>query len=150
MPLFIKKFPDPYSLVEKCYTAVCPAGYEPSTEEACAAFVADQQALGWTPATPPVDTARELQLMVGHYLDLAQHQLDRLAQSWGYDSIARGATYVGDPYPRFAAEGEAMRDYRSAVWAWLDQHASALDPANPPSDEAFLALLPAAPARPTP
>lgn len=61
-------------------------------------------------------------LSAAEAIDQAQRTLDAWAQAWGYDHVARACTYVGDPYPRFNAEGTALRDARSAVWAYLDAH----------------------------
>lgn len=53
MPLFILKNPNAQTLIAKCYAATAPAGYEPSTEEAAAEWVAAQLAAGWQPAALP-------------------------------------------------------------------------------------------------
>lgn len=55
-------------------------------------------------------------------IDQAQRTMDGWAKEWGYDHVARACTYVGDPYARFNAEGVALRNARSAVWAYLDSH----------------------------
>jgi hypothetical protein len=78
----------------------------------------------------------------------AQSHLDEYAQSWGYDDLRSAVTYVGDPYPRFNAEGLALRNWRSAVWAWLDAQATQPLPDPLPTSAEFIALLPAPPARP--
>ena len=75
----------------------------------------------------------------------AQAHLDAVARSWGYDDIRSACTYVGDPFPRFAAEGLALRDWRSSVWAFLDSQST---PESLPDREAFIALLPPPPQRP--
>lgn len=79
----------------------------------------------------------------------AQAHLDTTAQSWGYDDIRSAVTYVGDTYPRFAAEGLALRNWRSAVWAYLDAASAQPLPDPLPTTEAFIAMLPAVPTRPT-
>lgn len=97
------------------------------------------------PAPPPPPTEQELrQRLVGW----AQAHLDAYARSWGYDDIRSACTYVGDPHARFNAEGVALRNWRSAVWAYLDARASEPLPDPLPSREEFMALLPEAPARP--
>jgi hypothetical protein len=73
---------------------------------------------------------------------LIQVRLDTLAQSWGYDDIKSGCTYAGDPYARFNAEGTAMRNWRSATWAAVDQHQDAT------SVEELFTFLPPIPERP--
>jgi len=52
MSLFIRKNPNPSTLLAKSYADTCPAGYEPSTEQAAAAWVAEQLASGWAPVHP--------------------------------------------------------------------------------------------------
>lgn len=52
------------------------------------------------------------------YSAAIQAHMDAFARSHKYDSIHTGATYAGDPDPKFAAEGAAMRDWRSAVWVY--------------------------------
>lgn len=72
-----------------------------------------------------------------------QSRLDGLARSWGYDDIKSGASYAGDPYPRFDAEGTVLRNWRSETWAMVDQHQDAA------SVDALLSILPPLPSRPT-
>jgi hypothetical protein len=52
MPLYIRKNPNPATLLAKAYVAAAPEGYEPSTEEAASEWVAAQLAAGWVPAHP--------------------------------------------------------------------------------------------------
>jgi len=46
-----------------------------------------------------------------------QALLDSTAQVYGYDSILAAVSYAGDPLPAFAAEGDALKAWRSAVWS---------------------------------
>lgn len=47
-----------------------------------------------------------------------QSHLDAAAQSLGYDDIKTAVTYADEPsVPRFQAEGQALRAWRSLVWA---------------------------------
>ena len=50
------------------------------------------------------------------YADAVQARLDAKAKELRYDSIHTAATYAGDSDPQFAAEGAALRDWRSDVW----------------------------------
>lgn len=94
-----------------------------------------------TPYSPPA-------LTIYDYIETAQAHLDNLAKSWGYDDLKSACTYLGDPYPRFAAEALALRNWRSAVWAYLDSISSSPLPNPLPIKEEFILLLPTAPARP--
>ena len=98
------------------------------------------------PPPPPAPTAEQVR---ARFIAAAQAHLDTVARGWGYDDIRSACSYIGDPYPRFAAEALALRDWRSAVWAWLDASGGAALPDPLPTREEFIALLPAAPARPT-
>ena len=80
-----------------------------------------------------------------------QAALDDLARAWGYDDIKSAATYVGDPFARFDAEGTALRNWRSATWAAsadLDAAVMAGNATAPATVAALLALMPPAPVRP--
>lgn len=56
-------------------------------------------------AAPPLDLAHEVQT-----------RLDAKARERHYDSIASAIGYRGDRNPIFAAEAEALFNWRSAVW----------------------------------
>jgi len=45
-----------------------------------------------------------------------QAHMDGVARTYGYDDIKTAITYRGDPNPKFAAEAEALFEYRSGVW----------------------------------
>jgi hypothetical protein len=95
------------------------------------------------PPEPPPPTETEIR---GRYVAMAQLHMDDYARTWGYDDIRSAVSYVGDPFPRFNAEGVTLRDWRSAVWAYLDANQDLPDPL--PTEEEFLALLPEPPERP--
>lgn len=80
-----------------------------------------------------------------------QAYVDAPAKNWGYDSAASAVGYVGDPYPTFNAEGAAILAFRSACWAVARDVEKAVRSGarTMPTLEAMLAMLPAAPARPT-
>ncbi|MBP6897369.1 MAG: hypothetical protein KBC94_23375 [Pseudacidovorax sp.] len=64
------------------------------------------------PAEPsPEERVKALQTAV-------QGQLDAVARALGYDGIFTAVTYADEPaVPRFQAEGQALRAWRSQVWA---------------------------------
>jgi hypothetical protein len=47
----------------------------------------------------------------------AQALLDTTAQTYGYDNMLTAVSYAGDPLPAVAAEGDAMKAWRSLVWS---------------------------------
>lgn len=51
-----------------------------------------------------------------HVAAAVQRHLDATVAERGYSSAAAAVSYVGDPHPRWDAEGRAVRDWRSAVW----------------------------------
>lgn len=74
-----------------------------------------------------------------------QSHLDSVAQSYGYDGIATAVTYAEEPsVPKFQAEGQAFRAWRSVVWdysyAELAKFDAGLRPE--PSIEEFILELP--------
>lgn len=50
------------------------------------------------------------------YIDAIQKWMDKEAASHGYDNILSAASYAGDADPKYAAEGEACKAWRSKVW----------------------------------
>jgi hypothetical protein len=79
-----------------------------------------------------------------------QAYIDAPAKAWGYDDAKSAVGYVGDDYPRFNAEGLAIRAFRSACWQMADQvRAEVIAGERPaPSVAELLAILPQQPARP--
>lgn len=82
----------------------------------------------------------------------AQAALDAHAQSWGYDSLASAASYVSSGVAQYAAEAKALIAWRDEVWQaafTLQEKVKAGTATMPASAQAFVATLPAAPARPS-
>ncbi len=100
---------------------------------------------GWrwdgTSAKPPAPSKADYELVLE-----AMH--NALAFNWGYTDTAQAATYIGDPNPKYDAEGRALRAYRSAIWTAAEQILATLDPVNPPTIDQVVAMMPAPPARP--
>lgn len=68
-----------------------------------------------TPYTVPSLTPEQQQAALTKDVQLV---LDAKAQSYGYDSIATAVTYADEAaVPKFQAEGQALRAWRSEVWA---------------------------------
>lgn len=78
--------------------------------------------------------------------EAVQAMIDAQARAWGYDDIRSAVSYVDDDDPVFAAEGRALKSWRSAVWRYV-RTAAALDPL--PTPEAFFSNIPQPPQRPT-
>lgn len=75
-----------------------------------------------------------------------QAQLDKAARDRGYDSLATVISYAEEPaVPRFQADGQAFRKWRSLVWDYAHSVLNAVlagEQAQPELDE-FLESLPA-------
>lgn len=79
-----------------------------------------------------------------------QDHINATAQSWGYDSAMSAISYIGDPHPRFDADGVAIRAFRSACWVSANAiyaQVIAGDIPKPTKDE-LMAMLPAVPTQP--
>lgn len=73
-----------------------------------------------------------------------QAHMDDFAKAHDYDTIHTGASYAGDPNPKYDAEGTAMRNWRSAVWVYANaEMAKVLTGQRPqPTIEEMIAELP--------
>ena len=65
-------------------------------------------------------TAEEIAAEIKSSLTAAvQSHMDATAQSSGYDDIKTACTYADEPaVPKFQAEGQVFRTWRSLVWAY--------------------------------
>lgn len=80
------------------------------------------------------------------YSDALQMMLDAKAGERQYDSIQTGISYRGDPNAQFAAEGNALFDWRSAVWTYATEQLGKVQSGEraQPSVEHFIAEVAAA------
>ncbi|HWU63564.1 MAG TPA: hypothetical protein VN112_16215 [Ensifer sp.] len=72
-------------------------------------LLSDEEAA--TELQPPAPTETD-------YSNAIQSMLDAKAREHQYDGIASGVSYRDDPDPKFAAEGQALFVWRSAVWVY--------------------------------
>lgn len=97
------------------------------------------------PAPPPTaaEIRRALSRAVSDYLD-------GVARTWDYASILSAVSYLGDPDPIFAAEANALFNWRSTVFVAVRQVEADVVAGRraPPTPDELLAALPAPPARP--
>lgn len=71
---------------------------------------------GAAPAPEPVEPTFEERLKA--LQGVVQLHLDAVARVYGYDSIASAVSYADEPaVPKFQLEGQALRAWRSLVWA---------------------------------
>lgn len=64
---------------------------------------------------PAAPTAAEI---MDRFAAAIQVRIDQTAQERHYDSMQSAVSYRGDPNPQFAAEAEALFEWRSAVWTY--------------------------------
>lgn len=78
-------------------------------------------------------------------INAVQQNLDQEARALGYDSIFTAVTYADDVNPKFAAEGAALKTWRSAVWTHCYQVLADVQGAlrTVPTAEELIAELPA-------
>ena len=117
--------------------------------------------LVWVPAGPNVNVGNEYidgefteppepeispEEMRAQKVSLVQVHLDAAAQAINYDSIATAISYAEEPVvPKFQAEGQALRAWRSLVWEKCYQIFDDVQAGNRPvpSDEELISELPA-------
>lgn len=78
-------------------------------------------------------------------VDAIQHYMDDAAQSLGYDDIKTAVTYADEPaVAKFQTEGQALRAWRSLVWAACYEHLALVEAgeAELPTLEEAIAMLP--------
>jgi hypothetical protein len=64
---------------------------------------------GWSP----------IPVSIENFVQATQEKLDNAAKVAGYDDIKTAVTYADEPaVPRFQAEGQAFRAWRSKCWAY--------------------------------
>jgi hypothetical protein len=73
-----------------------------------------------------------------------QRVMDDAARALGYDDIKTAITYADEPaVPKFQAEGQAFRVWRSRVWAACYEHPAMLGQEPIPTPDEAEALMPA-------
>lgn len=96
----------------------------------------------WTAAAPPPPPEIPLQVRLEAAV---QAHLDGAARELGYDGIFTACTYADEPaVPKFQQEGQALRAWRSQVWAACNQILTDVEAGTRevPDKAALLAELP--------
>lgn len=78
-------------------------------------------------------------------VDAIQDYMDGMAQMLGYDDIRTAVTYADEPaVPKFQAEGQALRVWRSLVWSACYAHLALVEAgeAEVPTLEEAISMLP--------
>lgn len=103
----------------------------------------DWVAAGNTPAQP---VAPPVEQRMAALQAAVQAHLDGQAQALNYDDIRTAVTYADEPaVPKFQAEGQALRAWRSVVWAKCYEILAQwqADQVAEPSSSELIAMLPA-------
>ena len=67
----------------------------------------------------PVAPPKTIDQLANEYEVAVQKYMDSVAKAAGYDNIFTAATYADEPaVPKFQADGQALRAWRSTVWAY--------------------------------
>ena len=101
---------------------------------------------GWTDITgnwPPKVTQKQTQDTLSSAVTSA---LNDGAQSWGYDSIESGASYINSTNAQYSADAKALIAWRDKVWQWAIPELATVQPGTPVGQ--FLADMPALPPQP--
>jgi hypothetical protein len=96
-----------------------------------------------TPEPEPEPPTPEQQMQAVE--DAIQDYMDAMARMLGYDDIKTAVTYADEPaVPKFQAEGQALRAWRSLVWAACYEHLALVEAweAEIPTLEEAIAMLP--------
>lgn len=104
---------------------------------------------GWeklASAPAPTQETESPEATAARYEAAVQAELDKAARARGYDSLFTAISYADEPaVPRFQADGQAFRRWRSLVWEYAHTVLNAVlaGERQQPVLEAFLAELPA-------
>lgn len=96
-------------------------------------------ALGIPPAPPPP---------WAQWAEWAKVHMDEYALTWNYENILTAVSFIGDPVSQYNADAVALRNWRSAVRAWLETASTQPVPSPRPTEAELRAMLPAPPTRP--
>ena len=97
-------------------------------------------------AGPPPEYAPPLSQLIEKFRTAIQKNMDAAAVAAGYDDMKTAVTYAEEPaVPKFQAEGQALRAWRSLVWAYGYEQIKAVQSGERemPTVEELVAELPA-------
>ncbi len=83
--------------------------------------------------------------LINKFRAIIQRHMDEAAVRVGYDDIKTAVTYADEPsVPKFQAEGQALRAWRSLVWAYGYEQIAAVQSGERtlPTPEELIAELP--------
>lgn len=104
-----------------------------------------------TITSTPKDSELVRHTVVTEYTNAAQAALEVVAKSWGYDSVISICTYVNSTVQQFKSDAETFIEYRDSFWLSANNIKISVQngAAMPLTSAEFVAMLPAAPNKPT-
>jgi len=120
----------------------------PPPPELTGAEVARWAGGGWeklSEAPTPEVSEEVIQAVIARYEYSVQTAMDSAAKQRGYDSLFTAISYAEEPaVPRFQADGQAFRRWRSLVWDYAHTELNAVMAGQKPQPDldSFLADLP--------
>lgn len=100
---------------------------------------------GWEKLDEAPEVSHSVEVITATFEQAVQAKLDEAAKASGYDSIFTAISYADEPaVPRFQADGQAFRRWRSLVWDYAHTELNAVLAGEKPQPdmEAFLNGLP--------
>lgn len=94
----------------------------------------------------PIEIASSEGELINKFKSAIQKHMDDTAVAAGYDDLKSAVTYAEEPaVPKFQAEGQALRAWRSLVWAYGYEQIKAVQSGERemPTVEELIAELPA-------
>jgi hypothetical protein len=102
-------------------------------------------------ATAAQVAAWQTPITLSQYESAVQNNLDAYAETWGYNNLLSAASYANSTVAQYKADATALIAWRDATWQMVESLQAQLADGTvqlPATSAAFLAMLPAAPARP--
>lgn len=92
----------------------------------------------------PMSAEERIKNKIINFEKLIQGHLDQSAQKRGYDNIFTAVSYAGSPDTTFNNEGVMFRNWRSAVWVYVNTERVKFEAGTRtiPSDDDLIAELP--------
>ena len=128
-----------------------PTDYNSDTHKLVPDSYSDNSTEGWQNTIKLTDeeitenAATAFETKVKAMTIAVQAHLDNIAQSWDYDNIISLCTYEGNSNPKYSAEGDVGKAWRSDVWWYCEVELAKIKAGTrevPESNEAFIAELP--------
>lgn len=138
VPVAVGQEQNPYCLIPDDAIAI--------TDEQWQEFIANPGRRKWQDGAVAAYEPPAPQPTLADYSNALEAMLNVKAAERRYDSIRTAVTYRDDPNPQYAAEGQALFEWRSAVWTYATEQLALVQAGEreQPAVEAFIAEVRAA------